>query len=186
MHSTAVLVPVKGFDHAKERLAAALGRAERAQLAHDLAAGVVRAAAPWPAAVVCDDPGVAEFAREHGASIIWRPGVGLSGAVASAVRALAHFGEVVVAHGDLARPGELRELAGFDGITLVPDRHGDGTNVIVVPPGCGFTFAYGPGSFARHHAEAARRHRNVRVLADTYLSYDIDTPADLEAALPCS
>ncbi len=43
---------------------------------------------------------------------------------------------------------------GSTGVTLVPDRRDDGTNVVCVPTRAGFRFPYGPGSFARHRAEA--------------------------------
>ena len=63
---------------------------------------------------------------------------------------------VTVAHGDLPRARDLGALAPFAGITLVPDRKDDGTNVLRLPVGCGFRFAYGPGSFRSHRAEAVR------------------------------
>ena len=63
---------------------------------------------------------------------------------------------VVVAHADLPLATELAWLADFDGVTLVPDRHLDGTNVACVPADAGFRFAYGAGSFSGHRAEAAR------------------------------
>ena len=36
----------------------------------------------------------------------------------------------------------------------MPDRYGNGTNVLALPTDAGFQFSYGPGSFARHRAEA--------------------------------
>ena len=63
---------------------------------------------------------------------------------------------VIVAHGDLPRARDLGSLAPFAGITLVPDRNDDGTNVLRLPVGCDFRFAYGPGSFRTHRAEATR------------------------------
>ena len=65
-------------------------------------------------------------------------------------------------------------------MTLVPDRHGDGTNVASIPTGVGFTFAYGPGSFRAHRAEATRLGLTLRLVADTRLGWDVDVPADLE------
>jgi 2-phospho-L-lactate guanylyltransferase len=77
----------------------------------------------------------------------------------------------------------LAQRGGPQVVTLVPDRHGDGTNVVVLPAGCGFRFAYGPGSFARHRAEAARLGLAVEVVHDPHLGWDVDHPADLD--LPC-
>ena len=66
---------------------------------------------------------------------------------------------------------------------LVPDRHGTGTNVLSLPVGCGFKFAYGVGSFDRHLAEAERLSQaaglKVTVLEDENLAWDVDEPADL-------
>jgi len=179
----AVLIPVKAFGDAKVRLAPALGPVERAALARDMAAAVVAAAAPLPVAVVCDDVGVAAWARRRGALVVWEPGRGLNGAVEAGVHLLAALGvaEVVVAHGDLPRAAALSGLAGHGGVTLVPDRRRDGTNVAVVPAAAGFRFAYGPGSFARHRAEADRLGLGLRVVDDPRLAFDVDEPADLAA-----
>ena len=65
------------------------------------------------------------------------------------------------------------------GVTLVPDRRDDGTNVLRLPAGSGFRFAYGPGSFRAHRAEATRIGLPVRVLRIPDLAYDVDWPADV-------
>ncbi|MGC8472170.1 MAG: hypothetical protein ACP5PM_07755, partial [Acidimicrobiales bacterium] len=76
----------------------------------------------------------------------------------------------------------LAGLVGFGGITLVPDRRDDGTNVIELPTDAGFRFSYGPGSFSRHRAESLRLGLDVRVLREPSLSYDVDWPSDLPTA----
>jgi len=176
-----VLVPVKSFGEAKLRLAPALPAAERADLARAMAAKVLAAAAPLDAWVVCDDEEVAAWARAHEASVLLRPGRGLNGAVADGVEHLAAegFAQVIVAHADLPLATTLGWLADFDGVTLVPDRHDDGTNVACVPSSAGFTWAYGAGSFARHRAEAERLGLALRIERDVPLGWDVDVPADL-------
>jgi 2-phospho-L-lactate/phosphoenolpyruvate guanylyltransferase len=177
----AVLVPVKAFSAAKIRLAPALPPSERVALARAMAERVVAAAGPDPVAVVCDDRDVAAWARSLGALVIWEPGRGLNGAVDDGVRRLATLGvqHVTVAHADLPLATDLSWICRFSGVTLVPDRHEDGTNVIGVPAGSGFVFSYGPGSFARHIAEARRLHVPLRIARSTVLSWDVDLPADL-------
>ena len=177
----AVLVPVKAFALAKRRLTVALGDDERRALVRRMAEQVLRAAAPLPVAVVCDDPEVADWASGHGALVLWDPGRGLNGAVQSGVAQLAQRGvrRVIVAHADLPMARDLPRLAGFDGITLVPDRRDDGTNVVELPTGAGFRFSYGPGSFARHRAECDRLGLAARVMREPFLSYDVDWPSDL-------
>lgn len=184
--TAAVVVPVKAFGAAKVRLAPALDPRARAELARSMAALVVAAAAPLPVTVVCDDVEVAAWARALGVSVGWTPGLGLDGAVEAGVAAVEAVGadRVVVAHADLPLARDLAGLARPDpsdptSVTLVPDRHAQGTNVVVLPAGCRFRFSYGPGSFARHRAEAARLGLAVRVVTDARLGWDVDLPADL-------
>jgi 2-phospho-L-lactate guanylyltransferase len=177
----AVLVPVKAFADAKLRLAPALPAPDRARLAQDMAAHVLQVARPLPVAVVCDDQAVADWARRQGALVIWEPGRGLNGAVQAGVERLATAGaqKVIVAHADLPLAGPLGWACRFPGVTLVPDRRDDGTNVACVPTESGFTFSYGPGSFQRHGAEARRLGLGLRVVREPLLGHDVDVPADL-------
>jgi 2-phospho-L-lactate guanylyltransferase len=181
---TVVVVPVKAFDRAKARLADRLGPAERATLARHLADGVLAASHPLPVTVVCDDDAVAAWARAAGADVAWTPGLGLNGAVDAALAELARAGvrRAVVAHADLPFPDGLPALAdaGDDEALLVPDRHGDGTNVASVPLGRGFAAAYGAGSFGRHAEQCRRLGLSVRVVDAEGLRWDVDAPDDLD------
>lgn len=176
-----MLVPVKAFADAKARLAVVLGAAERERLARWTAARVLAAAGELPTYVACDDEQVAAWASQHGATILWHPGVGLNAAVNDSVDELRGAGvtDVIVAHGDLPRAHSLAELTEPRTLTFVPDRHGDGTNVIALPTDLAFQFAYGPGSFRRHLAAAIDAGHSVRVRRDPLLAADIDTPDDL-------
>jgi 2-phospho-L-lactate guanylyltransferase len=150
---------------------------------------VVAAAAPLPVSVVCDDDEVARWARKVGAAVLWRPGRGLNQAVHDGVTALAASGyrRVVVAHADLPRATSLAWVAAFPGITIVPDRRDDGTNVLSLPTDAGFQFSYGAGSFRRHAAEGRRLGLAVRVVREPELGWDVDVPGDLcGLALPVS
>ncbi|MCP5025091.1 MAG: 2-phospho-L-lactate guanylyltransferase [Actinomycetia bacterium] len=181
--SAAVLVPVKSFAEAKVRLTPALEPRQRADLARRLGDIVLAAAAPLPVAVVCDDPGVAAWAQERGARVIWTPRRGLNAAVADGVAALAEAGfkRVVVAHGDLPLATGFAHLLGQGpGVVLVPDRVEDGTNVLVVPTAAGFEFQYGAASFRRHLAEAHRLGLDASIVDDERLAWDLDSPPDLD------
>jgi 2-phospho-L-lactate guanylyltransferase len=181
-----VLIPVKGFRQAKRRLGGSMTDETREHLVRSMAEHVVAACAPLPVAVVCDDPEVAEWAAELGATVMWEPGQGLNGAVQSGLEQLAGAGVqwVTVAHGDLPRARNLGALPPFYGITLAPDRKDDGTNVLRLPIGCDFHFAYGPGSFRSHLKEAFRIGLPVRVLRVPALAYDVDWPADVAELSP--
>lgn len=178
---SAVLIPVKSFDSAKGRLADAIDEHERASLARRMAAGVIAAARHLPVWIVCDDDEVAAFAAEHRAAVLRRPARGLNPAVTEGVEALAEMGfdRVVIAHADLPLAKDLTWVADHDGVTIVPDRRDDGTNVMCVPTGASFGFAYGVGSAAAHRDEAVRLGLSLRVVPNQELGWDVDTPDDL-------
>ena len=200
-----VLIPVKDFELAKGRLAPQLPAGERAELARSMAARVAQAAGRMPALVVCDDDEVAEWAHSVGAHPLRIEVQGLNGALTAAVERLsaatpddsppwrdttdddASDGRwpqhVVIAHGDLPRAETLEGLAEPGTVTIVPDRHLDGTNVMALPLGTGFEFHYGPGSFKAHCTEAQRCGLELQVRRVAALEFDIDTPDDLAAYL---
>jgi len=178
--SVAVVVPIRSFRAGKGRLAGVLSDDERAALARKMAQGVLEAAAPLPVYVVTSDDEVAAFAVDNGAKVVADPG-SLNGA-ADAGRAAVDadgFAIVIVAHADLAHPTPFAWVADFDGVTLVPDRHGGGSNVMALPTRAAFTFAYGEGSRARHEDEARARGLALRVVDDASLGWDVDEPDDL-------
>ena len=182
-----VLIPVKGFRLAKGRLAERLDEHERSELARSMAAQVVRAAGALPVQVVCDSDEVAEWALAVGADVLWAEAHGLNPAISEAVAALEAAaaglggpGHVLIAHADLPHAETLEGLAEAGTVTIVPDRHLDGTNVMALPLGAGFEFRYGPGSFAAHCDEALRCGLDLRVRRVAALEFDVDTPADLD------
>jgi 2-phospho-L-lactate guanylyltransferase len=64
-------------------------------------------------------------------------------------------------------------------VALVPSRDGDGTNALLISPPDAFAPSFGPGSFARHLAQAAQLGLTCRTLNLPGLGLDIDEPADL-------
>lgn len=177
-----MLIPVKSFDLAKGRLAEALDPQERAELARSMAERVVAAAEPLPTFVVCGSDEVADWAAGVGAEVIRFDPPGLNPAVAHGAAELTGrgFEHVIVAHGDLPLATELAWLAHFDGVTVVADRRGDGTNVLALPLRTDFAFQYGPGSARAHRAEARRVGLTHRTIEDPDLGWDVDTPDDLD------
>lgn len=176
-----VLIPVKSFATAKARLATVLDPDRRATLARAMAARVIAAGAPAPVWVVCDDEQVAKFARRHHAEVCWTPGLGLNGAVTEALAMASHAGNThaVIAHADLPFAADLPVLARPGRAVLVPDRHGDGTNVMCLPTSVGFQPAYGARSYTRHRAEAHRLGLTVDTVDSPTLGWDVDSAADL-------
>jgi 2-phospho-L-lactate guanylyltransferase len=183
----AALIPVKRFRLAKRRLAGLLDDQQRVRLAQWLAARVVAAAGPLPVFVACDDEAVATWADTVGAEVLWTPGLGLNGAVESSRTTISGkgFDHLLIAHSDLPLADGLATLGKPGTISLVPDRAGSGTNVLVLPVEAQISVRYGAGSFQAHLAQALtiaddRRLRlRVEVRRDRRLALDVDTPDDL-------
>jgi 2-phospho-L-lactate/phosphoenolpyruvate guanylyltransferase len=150
-------------------------------MARVLSAIVIAAAAPLPVFVVCDDDEVAQWAIVHGAHVSRQDGSGLNGALTGALDDLrvADYDHVVIVHADLPHAHDLAALVTDDTITLVPDRHGDGTNVLSAPLAAHIAPQYGAASFHRHLAAAHASSYRVEVVTSLDLGWDIDTPDDL-------
>jgi 2-phospho-L-lactate guanylyltransferase len=98
------------------------------------------------------------------------------------------YERVLLVPGDtpLLGPPELEDLlvrAERDALELaiVPDRHGTGTNGLLIRPPGAFEPSFGEGSLERHLAQARERGLVHRVEPLASLGHDIDTPADLAA-----
>jgi 2-phospho-L-lactate guanylyltransferase len=179
-----VVVPIRSFIGAKARLAALLDEDARAAALRQMADRVIEAAAPMPVIVVSSAPEVREWGRAHGIRVLDDPG-SLDAAAAAGTQALAADGMVraVIAHADLPKARSLAPLATDlerPVVALVPCHRDDGTNVLSIPTDLPFRFAYGPGSFQRHLAEAARLGVEARVVRAPDLMVDVDTPDDLQ------
>lgn len=187
--SAGVIVPVKSFSKAKQRLAPQLSPSERADLARAMATHVVSVAEPFEVFVVCDDAEVASWARSLGAEPVMCPEAGLNPAVTRGVEHLRRrgFRQAVIAHGDLPLAAGFAQFAdeqfSYDSaeasVCIAPDRWEKGTNVLSVPADCDFPFSYGPDSFRRHIREADRLGLAVKIHRDPSLAWDIDLPRDL-------
>lgn len=84
----------------------------------------------------------------------------------------------------LLDPGELDaalDAQPGSGVGVIPDRHGSGTNGLILSPADAIGPAFGPDSRRIHLERAAARglEGTVRELAS--LALDLDTPEDLEA-----
>ncbi len=190
---TAAVLPVKSFGRAKQRLGAAVGQPDRAVLAAAMLGDVLEAlrAAGGLAdlIVVTAEPRAEAAARSAAAQVVDDPvEAGQSDAAARGVRAAIARGadRVLLVPGDCPAldPGEIGQLlerSGDAGLVIVPDRHGSGTNALLIAPPSAIDPSFGPGSFARHAAHGAAAGLAVRVAHAPSLELDVDTPADLAA-----
>ena len=184
---------IKRFDAAKQRLAAGIDGERRRALAGAMAADVLEAIGGARAVartiVVSGDPIAQGIAADHGADVV--PDPSDEGHVEAALAGIARAevdgaGCVVLLPGDcpLLDPRELdRLLTGIPEryVAIVPDRHGEGTNSLVLSPPDAIVPAFGEGSRARHVAAAREAGVPFEVEAVSSLELDLDTPADLIA-----
>src|ERR1019366_4490746 len=130
--------------------------------------------------VLSEHPDVARFANSVGAEV-WRSrATNLNEAVQDAYRGLAdRFERLIIVHGDLRHPDGLGDFAPEPGVTVVTDHRGEGTNVLVVPTGLAFHFAYGPQSRFRHVDQAKKLGVEFRIVTDSPWRFDVDELSDL-------
>jgi 2-phospho-L-lactate/phosphoenolpyruvate guanylyltransferase len=122
--------------------------------------------------------------------LIADPGGGLNPALHTALEQIAseNADRLIVLFADLPllTTHEVQLLAAAPPVTIAiaPDRHGTGTNALSLPlPAArGFTFAFGPDSFALHHAEAERLGIALEEIHSLGLARDVDVPEDLPDA----
>jgi 2-phospho-L-lactate guanylyltransferase len=195
---TAAILPVKRFDRAKSRLGASVPDPQRGQLARAMVADVLRALARTATIertyVVSREPSMTQTAQQHGALLVLdEQELGQSAAVRLGVRrALADGIERV-----LCIPGdcpaldahELDALLAVRGagaatapeVVIVPDRHGSGTNGLLLSPPEAIEPSFGPDSCERHRALARAAGVSCRVERPSSLLLDVDTGEDLAA-----
>lgn len=177
----AVVIPVKSFTLAKGRLSDTLNPSEREALATQCAETVLTAAAPFSPYVVCSDPAVAEWALVRGAHVVQCPTPGLDVAVHTGRAAARADGcdHLIVAHADLPLATSFEHVAKEGEVTMITDRHHDGTNVLSFPIDSRFTTAYGPGSLENHIQLAIDAGLQYTIIVDPDLELDLDTADDL-------
>jgi 2-phospho-L-lactate guanylyltransferase len=189
----AAILPVKRFETAKQRLGEALGAGSRAVLAAAMFSDVIRslerARSLEAIVVVSGDRQVRDVLAgrdviliddnaDKGQSHAARDGLARAAALGCDVAAL------VPSDCPLLDPAELEQLlsasSGAD-VVIVPDRHGTGTNALVVDPTGPFEPQFGPGSLRRHTEQAERRGLTYAVERPDSLTLDVDNGDDLVA-----
>ena len=191
---TAAVLPVKSFANAKQRLGDAVGGSDREDLAAAMVGDVLaalRAVAQLDEVIVVTaEPVAAGEAERAGAVVVHDPDEwGQSAAANRGIdAALARdAGRALLVPGDCPAldPGEVARLLARDdetpSVVIVPDRHGSGTNALLLAPPGAVEPSFGTGSFARHAARARAAGAAVKVCELPSLGLDVDTPDDLAA-----
>ena len=193
----AAILPVKRFGAAKQRLLDVLDRPARAAVVRAMLADVLAAiteAAEIERVIVITGEGRAErIAMDHARRVktpieVMRDPTDAGhrqAATLGIIRAKAlGAGAAALLPGDcpLLDPAELDgALArlGPDRVIVVPDRHGSGTNALLLRPADAIAPGFGPGSRERHVERALARGLEVEVAELDSLALDLDTPDDL-------
>jgi 2-phospho-L-lactate guanylyltransferase len=194
---TAAILPVKRFAAAKQRLGATVADGLRLDLARAMVGDVLSALRDCQAIdktiVVTREPSVIAAAQYIGAEVV--EDTAEEGQSAAASLGLAHaldqgFERALCVPGDCPAldPAELLELlarsaatAGEPAVAIVPDRHGEGTNGLVLTPPDAISPSFGPGSRARHEQMAEAAGVAWRIAQPSSLLLDVDTGDDLQA-----
>jgi 2-phospho-L-lactate guanylyltransferase len=193
MNLLAIIIPVKSPSEGKSRLSEVLAANDRYELnarllTHTLDQ-VAQLADIADVHVVSKAPDVlAEAARRGFAACPESELCDLNRAVALGAKQAAVHGatEIMVLPIDLPwlSSSRLREVvdefrADCDAM-IVADRSGEGTNVLLWRPVETASFQYGIGSAARHAGVAKKLGYRVVIRQDRCLSFDLDTPQDLQ------
>ena len=190
---TLAILPIKSFGASKQRLSGMLGHGSRRALAQamflDVLAALRRVHGLDAIAVVTADYAAESAARNEGVHLLFDADeAGQSEAVSIGIRhgVALGFERVLLVPGDtpLIEPREVAamlERAEQEGTAavIVPNRHGAGTNALLLSPPEAMAPSFGEGSLERHRSAAAAAELTHRVEAVPSLTLDVDTPDDL-------
>jgi 2-phospho-L-lactate/phosphoenolpyruvate guanylyltransferase len=191
----AAILPVKRFDQAKQRLANTLSADPRTALARamldDVLLALDAARSLETVIVVSSEPGVERSARRRKVTVLsdaLEEGQSKAASAGIRVASTRGFARVLLVPGDcpLMDSVELERLVeksveqDLDAV-IVPDRHGEGTNALLLHLPTVFEPEFGPGSLERHERQAERHGLRHLVEPVASLALDVDTPEDLAA-----
>ncbi|HEX7297409.1 MAG TPA: 2-phospho-L-lactate guanylyltransferase [Solirubrobacteraceae bacterium] len=190
---TCAVLPIKRFDDAKQRLDKALDAGSRRALAEAMLTDVLhalrRATRIDMVVVVTGERGAEALARAYEAHAIPDDDRGHSHAARSGIDWATEngFERVLLVPGDCPAldAGEVDDLVlggmSAPDVVIVPDRHGTGTNALLLAPPDVIAPSFGPGSRERHEEGARQAEARSRIATPRSLVLDVDTADDLAA-----
>lgn len=190
---TAAILPIKSFDQAKQRLRHELAAHDRRALVEAMFADALvalgRVHALERIVVVSGDHVAQRIAGGYGATVIEDDERGHNTAVRRGIEAVKEDGveRALLVPGDCPTlsPDDLNALLTHPtqerSALIVPDRHGTGTNALLLTPPDVLAPSFGPDSRRRHLADASAAGVPAEVVELESLGLDVDTPEDLDA-----
>lgn len=199
MADVVALIPVRGLQSGKTRLAGDLSPEARAALTARMLRQVIQAATDAPGAdavvVISPDPDALALARAIDPHIVplvqASTAPGLNAAITAGRDWALERGAaaLVVLFGDLpllTSDDVQRLVTAPAAVVLASDRHGTGTNALRLRldgNGAIYSTSFGDESFPRHVAEAERLGLSVATVATPGTAHDLDTPDDWRVLL---
>jgi 2-phospho-L-lactate guanylyltransferase len=187
------IVPVKPLRRGKSRLAGILSEEERTTLNQDLLQRTLKTLAGLKeldqVLVVSRDQHALNIARNHGAKTVQedgQPHLNTALARATVVAQLHATQGVLILPADLPLLTQDDVLALIDRaikppvVVIAPDRHGKGTNALLMVPAGLIEYDFGENSFERHCERAITAGARLEVVELPSLGLDLDLPEDLE------
>ena len=187
------IVPVKPLRRGKSRLAGILTEDERADLNRSLLQHTLQILSELrevdEVLVVSRDPQVLTIARNHGARTVREDG---QPELNTALKRATVIAQVYATRGVLVLPADLPLISREDALALVeratdppvvvsaPDRHGKGTNALLISPAGLIEYDFGEDSFRRHCELVKKVGARLEVVNLHSLGLDLDSPEDYE------
>lgn len=187
------IVPVKPLRRGKSRLAGTLSEDERAELNQSLLQHTLQTLTNIKqleqVLVVSRDPHALTIARQHGARTVREDG---QPQLNTALTRATVIAKVHATRGVLILPADLPLISREDVLTLMekaidppvvviaPDRHGKGTNALLISPSGLIEYDFGENSFQRHCERAKQAGARLEIVDLPSLGLDLDLPEDLE------
>ena len=187
------IVPVKPLRRGKSRLAGALSEDERAELNQSLLQHTLQILTDVKeleqVLVVSRDPHALHIARQNGARTVREDG---QPQLNTALTRATVVAKVHATRGVLILPADLPLISREDVLTLMeraidppvvviaPDRHGKGTNALLISPSGLIEYDFGENSFQRHCERARQAGARLEIVELPSLGLDLDLPEDLE------
>ena len=187
------IVPVKPLRRGKSRLAGVLSEDERAELNRSLLQNTLKTFAQLreveEVLVISRDPQALAIARHYGARTVREDG---QPELNTALKRATVIAQVYATRGVLVLPADLPLVTREDVLTLIervgeqptvviaPDRHGTGTNALLISPPGLIEYDFGENSFERHCRQAREAGARLEIVNLPTLGLDLDLPEDLE------
>jgi len=187
------IVPVKPLRHGKSRLAGTLTDDQRTELNRALLQHTLETLSELKEVdgvlVVSRDPHALTIARSHGARTVQENG---QPQLNTALKRATVVAQVYATRGVLVLPADLPLISTDDILELIkrageppvvviaPDRHGKGTNALLISPLGLIEYDFGENSFQRHCERAKNAGARLEVVELPSLGLDLDIPEDFE------